>query len=181
MPDELHEIQIRPFRLDVDDIEELTELVHRAYKQLADMGLNYTAVDQDSTVTRRRIRDCYCLIAEINGSIVGTVSYYAPGLNTYCDWYARDGVSIIGQFAVLPEYQGSGIGSRLLSFVEAMAINDGSKELALDTAEPAVHLHRFYGKRGYRHVDYANWEGKTYRSVIMSKKLTEVEPHCDDT
>lgn len=170
-PDGSNDIQIRLFRLDVDDIEELTELVHRAYKQLADMGLNYTAVDQDSTVTRHRIQGGHCLIAESIGSIVGTVTYYAPGLKASCERYARDGVGVIGQFGVLPEYQGSGIGGRLLATVEDMAKQNGCQELALDTAEPAVHLHRYYGKRGYRHVDYANWGGKTYRSVIMSKTL----------
>ncbi len=51
--DPTEEIQIRRFRLEVDDIDELTELVHRAYRQLANMGLNYTAVDQDAIVTRR--------------------------------------------------------------------------------------------------------------------------------
>ncbi len=166
-----HEIQIRRFQLEVDDIDELTELVHQAYRQLADMGLNYTAVDQDATVTRRRVQDGYCLIAEANGTMVGTVTYYAPGVKTYCDWYARNGVGHIGQFAVLPDYQGFGIGGRLLDAVEALAVNGDGTDLALDTAEPAAHLRRYYEKRGYRCVDYVQWEGKTYRSVIMSKPL----------
>jgi hypothetical protein len=29
-----------------DSLEELTDLLHAAYKRLGDMGLNYTAVDQ---------------------------------------------------------------------------------------------------------------------------------------
>lgn len=43
--------------------------------------------------------------------------------------------------------------------------------MALDTAEPAQHLRDWYTSLGYRLVDYAQWPGKTYRSVIMSKRL----------
>lgn len=169
--DGTQKVQIRPFHLDCDDLEQLTELVHKAYRQLADMGLNYTAVDQDVAITRRRIQEGCCLIAEVDGMMIGTITYYAPGVKTYCEWYTQAGVGTIGQFAVLPEYQGFGIGGRLLDAVETLAIHDSSIELALDTAEPAVHLHRYYQKRGYRFVDHVYWQGKTYRSVIMSKPL----------
>ncbi len=101
--------------------------------------------------------------------MVGTVTYY--GVKTYCDWYARDGVGHIGQFGVLPDYQGFGIGERLLGAVQALALNDGGTELALDTAESAAHLRGYYEQRRYQFVSYVQWEGKTYRSVIMSKPL----------
>jgi GNAT superfamily N-acetyltransferase len=165
------ELRIRPFRLEIDDIEELTTLLHKAYKQLADMGLNYTATYQDSTETRRRIQNGHCLVGEINDRFVATIIYYRPGLMSGCSWYCQEGVGVIGQFGVLPEFQGKGVGSKLLDAVEAMALKDECRELALDTAEPAIHLHRYYERRGYRIVDYVQWEGKTYRSVIMSKRL----------
>jgi hypothetical protein len=34
-----------------------------------------------------------------------------------------------------------------------------------------VHLIDYYTRRGYLVVDLAQWAGKTYRSVIMSKRL----------
>lgn len=45
---------IRPFSA-TDSVAELTSLLHRAYARLAQMGLNYTAVDQSPDVTARRI------------------------------------------------------------------------------------------------------------------------------
>ncbi|WP_312116724.1 hypothetical protein [Brevibacillus reuszeri] len=42
---------------------------------------------------------------------------------------------------------------------------------SLDTAEGAHHLIRYYSARGYRHVDYVQWNETNYRSVLMSKKL----------
>lgn len=41
----------------------------------------------------------------------------------------------------------------------------------LDTAIPAEHLVRWYGARGYTKIGEAQWRGKTYRSVILEKKL----------
>lgn len=168
-------IRIRPLGPD-DSLDELTELLHRAYQRLAVMGLNFTAVDQESSVTRGRAQGGTCLVAEVAGAMVGTVTYYPPGGKAYCAWYACGGVGHLGQFAVLPGCQRRGIGGQLLDAAEALAAHDGAKELALDTAEPAVHLTKYYEQRGYRLVGHEQWEGKTYRSVIMSKTLATQIP-----
>ena len=57
--------------------------------------------------------------------------------------------------------------------VEAMAIHDGAAELALSTAEPAVHLVDYYARRGYRVVEHTDATQLHYRSVILSKRLIE--------
>ena len=165
------EMRIRSFLLDIDDIEELTDLLHKAYKQLTDMGLRYLATHQDSTVTLRRIQDAHCLVGEISDRVIATITYYRPGLKSGCTWYRHEDIGVFGQFGVLPQFQGTGIGSKLLNAVEEMALQDGCRELALNTAEPATHLHKYYEHRGYRIVDYVDWEGANYRSKIMSKKL----------
>ena len=72
---------------------------------------------------------------------------------------------------VLPEYQNKGIGSLMMDIIETRAKKEGAIEIALDTAEGAAHLIRYYKKRGYRFIEYVNWEVTNYRSVIMSKKL----------
>jgi predicted N-acetyltransferase YhbS len=77
---------------------------------------------------------------------------------------------------VSPNEQGRGIGSRLIAEVERRSKQAGATELALDTAEPAQHLVDYYGRRGYRFVEHAQWTGKTYRSVIMSKRLEPLKP-----
>ena len=165
-------MQIKVRNMDsTDSVEDLTELLHQAYRQLGEMGLNYTAVDQDSATTIRRIQRGECLVAELDGQIVGTVTWYPPQALGRCAWYRRPGVAVFGQFAVRPESQGQGVGSHLMLEVERRARVEGATELALDTAEPAYHLIAYYARRGYRQVETAQWTGKTYRSVIMSKEL----------
>ena len=43
----------------------------------------------------------------------------------------------------------------------------------MDTAEQATHLIELYKGLGYRHVDWVQWTGKVYRSVVLSKSLRE--------
>jgi len=90
-----------------------------------------------------------------------------------CEWYEQSGVRIIGQFGVDPASTRQGIGSRLLSFAEQRASALGAVEVALDTAEGAGHLVELYVKRGYRPVGQVQWQGKNYRSLVLSKTLTD--------
>jgi len=163
------------FRLIVptDSLEDLTQLLHRAYRPLAEMGLRYVATYQDADRTARRIagRECYVSIGA--GRIVATVTFRTASQTSGCPWYDRPNVSSFGQFAVDPAYQGRGIGSRLLDLCERRAVETGADELALDTAEPAGHLIELYQRRGFRAVDCAQWPDTNYRSVIMSKRLPQ--------
>jgi hypothetical protein len=72
-----------------DSLDELTLMIHAAYKRLGDLGLNYTAVDQDASVTRAPAERGQCLVAEVEGRLVGTVTWYAPGSGGPCNWYRR--------------------------------------------------------------------------------------------
>jgi predicted N-acetyltransferase YhbS len=164
-------ISIRPIGPD-DDVAALTDLLHRAYSALGARGWNYTAVDQTSEVTRKRIAGGVCLVAaDADGRIVGTALFKAPGQELGSPWLRRPEVAHIGQLAVEPALQTRGLGGRLMAAVEETARVSGARELALDTAEPAVHLIDWYTRRGYRFIEHAQWRGKRYRSVIMSKAL----------
>ena len=77
-----------------------------------------------------------------------------------------------GQLAVSPEHQGRGIGSSLIAEVERR-----SKRLE-QLISPLIPLNRHCTSStttlvgGYRVVEHAQWTGKTYRSLIMSKRLS---------
>ncbi len=163
-------ISIRQFGPD-DSVEILTALLHRAYAGLGAKGLNYTAVDQTVDVTRKRLAEGTCLVAvDRDGRIVGTVMYNpVPVSYDGSPWLCRPDVAHLGQFGVEPLRQRDGIGAGLMVAVEDLARADGAHEIALDTAEPAVHLIEWYTQRGYRFIEYAQWRGKRYRSVVMSK------------
>ncbi len=168
--DKLGELVVRALAY-TDSIAAVTELLHAAYARLGAMGFNYTAVDQTEEVTRQRIGRGDCLVAVDDGVLVGTIMFHAPGRSSGCPCYERLDVATIGQFGVLPDRQGDGIGLRLLQEAERLAVASGATELALDTSEEADHLVSWYEREGFRFVEHAQWEGKTYRSVIMSKRL----------
>jgi len=156
---------IRPFAA-TDSIPDLTDLLHRAYADLAARGLRYLATHQDDGVTRRRVAGGECFLAEEDGRIVATIVLRGPGSDP-----GHPGRAWFEQFAVEPDRQGRGIGARMLAFVERRARALGAVEIALDTALPATHLIEFYARRGYREVGRVSWEVTSYESVILAKGL----------
>jgi len=156
-----------------DSIAELTQLLHKSYKILADMGLRYVAATQDQSITLNRTRYAYkCYIGIYKHKIVSTISLYSPNPSDKSSWYSKDFVAKIGQFAVAPELQKYGIGSKMMDIVEEEARRiKNVREIALDTAETAYHLIDFYKKRGYRYVETIQWDVTNYKSVVLSKSL----------
>lgn len=76
-------------------------------------------------------RERLCLVAEINDQIVGTIAVEDSELVT---------------FFVLPEYQRTGIGTRLLQAIEKMAVENGINFLKLEASITGT---PFYEKFGY--------------------------------
>ena len=150
---------------------EMTALVRSAYQRLAEMGFRFWGTWQEEEDTRRRCSEGHCLVAEKDARLVGTVTTKLAHEQGDPDWYRKEGVWVVTQFAVAPEVQGEGLGSKLLTAAEAHAFHQGGTEAAIDTAEGAKHLVDFYAKRGYRHVGKVDWEGTNYLSVLMSKRL----------
>lgn len=69
------DILVRPVRLDAE-VTELTALLHRAYRRLADLGFQYVASFQDDSITRERAAKGTCLVAVSGDRIVGTITFY---------------------------------------------------------------------------------------------------------
>lgn len=86
-------------------------------------------------------------------------------------WYNSPGVLVFGRFAVSPELQGHGLGSKMMDVLEARVKALGYAEIALDTSEKADHLIKMYEQRGYRFIEYHQWGITNYRSVVLSKTL----------
>ena len=155
-----------------DSYERMTEILHAAYARLAAMNLRFKAVDQPVSVTRERAERGECFVAELDGTLVGTLTLYPSGLeDAPSEWYRRADVAIFSQFGVDPSLQAQGIGRRMIAAVEDRAREIGAVELALDTAEPATHLVDWYTRLGFRFIEYAQWGHTNYRTVILSKTL----------
>ena len=166
------ELRIRPLA-ESDSLEDLTDMLHRAYRVLADMGLRFLATYQDVDTTKSRVSSGHCFVAELDGKVVGTICYYEPSRKTGCDYYKKKGVAHVGQLAVEPALSRLGIATYLMKHAEEYGRSRGMKELALDTAEPAIHLIEWYSRLGYKIVGHQQWEVTNYRSVLMGKALDD--------
>ena len=175
-PTPSQDFSIRPFSA-ADSVEELTKLLHAAYRPLGDLGLNYSAVNQTPDETMKRVNRGKCFVASKNKQLIGTIVFHGTAVASGCPWYDRADVSNFAQFGVHPDYQAIGVGRRLLKAVEAQAIETGAREIALDTAEQAAHLVNWYRRNGYRFIDYMQSPGKTFRSVVLSKSLACENPN----
>ncbi len=156
-------------------LEQLTSILHSAYKPLAEKGMRYLASHQPTSKTLERLCEGESYLIFLKDELIGTVTLYTEKLDSTCEYYRKQGVYSFGQFAVVPSLQGKGIGSRAMDFVENRAKEIGAKELALDTSEHAEHLIKMYQKRGYKIVDHTQWDVTNYLSVIMSKDLNKKE------
>ncbi|HMQ79679.1 MAG TPA: GNAT family N-acetyltransferase [Ignavibacteria bacterium] len=162
---------IRLFDESRDSVEELTDLLHRAYKRLADMGLNFIATFQSVEYTRNYLKKGECYILESEGKLMGTVFYYTSMWDDAPEIYKDPDSVLIGKFAVEPELQKLGLGSMLMDFVESLASERKKKRVVLDTSEKALHLIDYYNKRGYEYRHHWQWPDVNYKSVVLSKEL----------
>ena len=128
------------------------------------MGLNFTGVDQDEEITRRRMRGREVCVIERDGNLIATVTLSVRD--------AADARHVyVSQVAVDPAEQRQGLGGRLMDLAETRARELGLDRVRLDTAIPATQLFQWYRTRGYELVSETHWEGKTYRSAILEKRL----------
>lgn len=165
-----------------DSFEELTKLLHLTYAPLADQGLRYLATYQSSDKTKDRCNGAKTIVGERDGKLVATVSFYPCDKTDGSPWLDRIDVASFGQFAVHPELQRLGIGSKLIECCELFAIADGAKHLALDTSEDAGHLISYYSKKHFAFIEYVQWQCTNYRSVVMSKSLRfRSDPICNNS
>ena len=151
-------------------MQELVDLLHRAYKQLADMGLYFVACNITEDEMKFFVDNGECFVAECDGKIIGTILLYPKGKHNP-EFYLREDVAVFGKFAVEPGLQKNGIGDMMMKYIEDYVKARGYNEIACDTAEQAHHLIDYYNKRGYKFVDYQKWNRTNYRSVIMSKRV----------
>ncbi len=164
-------LDVQPFSQTDHSVSEITELLHRSYKRLADMGFRYWATHQDESVTLERLLEGHSLVVCAADRIVGTIAICGPDQTHGTPWYDRPEVSKFGQFAVEPALQGQGIGSWLIGLAENLVGDLGARELALNTAEGATHLVAYYTRLGFRFIEYLESSRVNYRSVILSKAL----------
>jgi GNAT superfamily N-acetyltransferase len=138
------------------------------------MGLNYTAVDQDSETTLTRARGGQCWVVEQDGRLIGSLTMSMPpsdGLQELTPEARKPGRAWLNQVAVFPAARGLGIASDLWRRGRQWALSQQATSIGVDTAIPAEHLVQLYRAWGFAQVGSIHWEGKTYDSFVMTRLL----------
>lgn len=156
-------------------VSDLTQILHSAYRPLAEQGMRYLASHQSAEKTLERLLEGESYLCFADDELAGTVTLYHSKPESTCEYYRREYVFSFGQFAIKPALQKRGFGSKIMDFIEKRARERGAFELALDTSEHANHLISSYEKRGYKIVAFTQWDVTNYKSVIMTKILTSSE------
>ena len=150
-------IFIRTF--EPDDAEAVSALIRRTMRESnsRDYPLDrlQPLIDYFSPEKVRRLgRERVCLVAEIDQQLIGTAALDEAELAT---------------FFVLPEYQGQGIGTRLLGAIEEHALMQGITCITVDSSLTGA---AFYGRMGYLRTGVER-TGTAGTQIVMQKQLQQ--------
>ena len=154
-----------------DSLDALTQMLHRAFHDLARQGIGCRCAHQDTTTTRERIERGDCFVAVTGGAIIGTLTLERPDRASAISCYRDPGTASAHQLAVDPGRQGEGVGRSLIAYARSWARARRFARLALDTPEGALKQIAWYVGRGFDVVDHARVPGRGYCSVVLAMSL----------
>lgn len=164
----MEEIRImeKPDYVSWDEIHDVLWAGHEENRK-AGLHMKYPSLPSDQLEALLRDNGC-CFVALDGRKVVGTCSYR---LFWRRRWYTgRQRVVSLILDAMLPEYQGRGIYSKLYHYREEHLRNLGLNLIDMDTAEGNDTIQKVFLKDGFRYVDYMVYESPHY-SVVMAKWL----------
>lgn len=164
------EVEIRPVSAEESEAE-IDRLFHTFHALLADHSLRRYWLDDLMGKGSPENPHGELIIANSETRLIGGIVFFDQKNTSGCPFYNKDEVASIGPFAIMPEFQGHGLGGAMLGYVEDRAREAGAKELALDIAPEATQALNRFLKEGYRYVENARWPGATRHCVVLSKTL----------
>ena len=154
-----------------DSLDALTQMLHRAFHDLARQGMACQCAHQGVETTRERIARGECLVAVTGGEIIGTLTLEHPDRASAIACYRDPGTASVHQLAVDPGRQGEGVGRSLVASASAWARARRFARLALDTPEGALRQIAWYSDRGFDVIEHARVPGRGYGSVVLAMSL----------
>jgi GNAT superfamily N-acetyltransferase len=137
-----------------DEYAAVGELVFNVYRTIIP-GIDKYA-DELRDVAGRIAAGVLVWVAEVDGERAGTVSY-VPGLGPYAEFKDPAGAGI-RMLAVLPAFQGQGIGKALVRACLERARTDGRERVYLDTTRWMETAQRLYAGMGFERRPELDWE-----------------------
>lgn len=150
-----------------EDIEQINDIIHRAFKLYADELDKNTPVkalteSKDAVLNDIKNNNVYVAQDDASGKILGSIRY-AVLTNELCYIY---------RFGVDPNISSTGIGSTLLQTVIDQCSTDGYRAITLHTNSKYYKLARYYyGKQFFVH---STSTAKGYIRALFVKELTKL-------
>ena len=153
-----------------DEYAAVGEMVVDVYRSIIP-GLDEYA-DELRGVADRIAAGTSVWVADEDGELAGTVTY-VPGPGRYAEFEDPRGAGI-RMLAVLPEYQGRGIGEALVRACLERARADGRGRVYLDTTQWMETAQRLYGRIGFVRAPELDWEPVT--GMTLSAYVYDLSP-----
>lgn len=161
-------IKIKPENISFDDIHKIIASAHSAN---IDNGFTMRTASLTGEELKERIgEDGICLVALDDEKLVGTLSIRFVKRNT---WYAKGIIPEYILAAVLPEYQGYHINSKLSNMAFSILKEKKYSLVELDTAEKNYKAIKIYEHFGFKKVNFVVFENLDHYNVFMVKWLTK--------
>ncbi|MDW3892520.1 GNAT family N-acetyltransferase [Staphylococcus saprophyticus] len=151
------------------DAEALQQLMHEAFTPLRELGIDWPSINADLALVKDNLTKNTTFVLEDDKEIISTITVRFP-------WESKRRISIypfVWWFATKPSYDGKGIGSKLLKYVEETFLRDTLKVPAVTlgtSARKHPWLLDIYKKRGYEiYNEHESEDGDL--GVIMRKVL----------
>ena len=151
------------------DAEAFQKLMYESFTPLRELGIDWPSVNANVELVKKNIKTSTMFVLEDDHEIISTLTVRYP-------WEGKRRISIypfVWWFATKPSYDGKGIGSKLLKYVEETYLRDTLKAPAV-TLGTSARLHPWlldiYKKRGYEiYGEHESNDGDL--GVIMRKVL----------
>ena len=158
----MSEVQLRPAT--AADIPAVLAVTRAAYAPYAGrLAPPSSALNEDPEAVTRYLHNGGVIVAEVDGEVVGAVRYEPYETYLY-----------LARLAVAPDWQGQGIGRRLVEAVEGWALLLGLDEVRLGVRAELPANRDFYRRLGYSEDGNAPFRyDPRYSYLKMKKRLTQ--------
>lgn len=158
-------VRIRPAaQRDIENILNVISISFNEYYTMLNLPKKPDALQETRESIIKDLKDKHVLVGVVNNMLLaGTVRYEIIGKTCY-----------ISRFAVLPNWQSSGVGKLLLEAIENDCIIKGVTSLSLHTATKMFKLARFY--YGFGFYVHSTTHKKGYIRGLFVKELSDKSP-----
>jgi len=151
-----------------DEAAALAAVYRSAYRQNRDLGFPAKAEAATADEVADWIREYRVFVAKIDAGSIGEDIVGGVRLEATVSNRLK-----LSRLAVHADWQDERIGSRLLSWVEAVAQAEGRDAIWLTTPEEHPFLPAFYRRHGYEKTGEYPLEYREYDEIVMEKRISE--------